>query len=237
MNAQNDKKEGIQNSIDKAEEERKKDAEKKNEQIDLIRQHLTLTDDLEVLILGLPIAFNQSYDNATRMLYTALGLSQNKIPLFDYREWSPIQRQNSGPPVTKGYVIELPTPRARTNLLAAAPKLKSLRANEIWETGGPHLVSIRPLWPTQIHKLHAAARRVSKEIKFAQPLIKGLVVCMRKNRASPATPIYSLEELETFKQQNMPRLPQPRSNETDPHSHQSQSPQSPSQAGNQMNTE
>ena len=90
MDAQNDKMDGIQNSIDKAEEDRKKDAEKKNEQIDLIRQHLTLTDDLEVLTLGLPIAFNQSYDNATRMLYTALGLSQNKIPLFDYREWSPI---------------------------------------------------------------------------------------------------------------------------------------------------
>ena len=233
-----EKLEAVQSSIDKAEAERKQEAEQNKQQISLLRHQLTLTDDLEVLILGLPVDFNQSYDNATRLLYTALGLSMNKIPLFDYREWSPAQNNNSNAPLTKGYVIELPTPRARTNLLAESPKLENPRANDIWKIGGPHIVSIRPLWPSQVYKIYAAARKVSKEIKFAQPIIKGLVVCMRKNRSSPATPIYSLEELEDFKQQNAPRLP-PLSLRTqqDQPSEQSEQQQSHSQQDQTMHME
>ena len=210
MDAHNAKMDAIQESIIKAEEERKKEAEHNKQQMDLLRQQFTLTDELEVLILGLPSVFNGTYDEATRLLYAALGLSTNKVPLFDYRDWSPRQQQqDSGPPLTKAYVIELPTPRSRTNLLSQGPKLKTLRANDIWKVGGPHLVSIRPLYPPPVHKLHAAARRVSKEIKYAQPIIKGLVVCMRKNRNSPAVPIYSMEELEGFRLQKLPRPPQP----------------------------
>ena len=77
---------GLQQLHQAAEEERKRDAEEKNRQIELLRNQMMLTDDLEVVVIGLPIAFTDTYEQATHMLYTALGLSQNKIPLFHYRE-------------------------------------------------------------------------------------------------------------------------------------------------------
>ena len=49
----------LQQSVQAAEEKRKKEAEKTNRKNDLLRTQQTLTDDLEVLILGLPIAFSE----------------------------------------------------------------------------------------------------------------------------------------------------------------------------------
>ena len=64
--------------------------------------------------------------------------------------------------------------------------------------GDPHNVSIRPLWPTSVHQLYAAAARASKEINFARPLMKGLVVFMRKTQNSTHIPIYSMQELDAL---------------------------------------
>ena len=71
---------GLQQSLRAAEEERERGTEEKNRQIELLRNQMMLIDDLEVVIIGLPIAFTDTYEQATHMLYTALGLSQNKIP-------------------------------------------------------------------------------------------------------------------------------------------------------------
>ena len=70
----------------------------------------------------------------------------------------------------------------------------------------PHNVSIRPL---SVHQLYAAAARASKEINFARPLMKGLVVCMRKTRNSPHIPIYSMQELDALVLKHKPPLPPP----------------------------
>ena len=110
------------------------------------------------------------------MLYTALGLSHNKIPLFDYKERTPSRRNAaSAPHLTKAFIIEMPTAKARNDLLIMDPKLKDLRSNDIWQMGDTHNVSIRPLWPTLLHKLEAAATRESKRL---QPIVKGLVIYM-----------------------------------------------------------
>ena len=188
----------LQQSVQEAEENRKKEANETNKKIDLLRTQQTLTDDFEVLILGLPIAFSKSYEEATRMLYTALGLSQNKIPLFDFREWTSARPAANAPYPTKGYVIEMPTAKSRTNLLNMGPMLKNLHSNDIWKMGDAHNVSIRPLWPTTVHQLQGAATRSSKELNFARPLVRGLVVCMRQIRNSTPIPIYSMEELDAL---------------------------------------
>ena len=91
-----------------------------------------LTDDLEVLILGLPIAFTESYVEATRMLYSALGLSPNKIPLFGYREWTFTNPSSANTPQPmKAFIVEIPTAKAPNNLLRIGPKLKYLHSNAI----------------------------------------------------------------------------------------------------------
>ena len=198
----------LQQSLQAAEDERKKESEEKNRQIELLRSQQMLTDDLEVVIIGLPIAFTDSYEKATRMLYTALGLSQNKIPLFDYREWTPSRRNEaSAPHLTKAFIIEMPTAKARKDLLSMGPKLKDIHSNDIWQMGDAHNVSIRPLWPTPVHQLQAAATRESKRLNFARPIIKGLVVCMRQTRTSTPVPIYSMEELQAFLEKYKPTPP------------------------------
>ena len=70
----------LQLSVQAAEETRKKKAKKRNRK----SAQQMLTDDLEVLILGLHISFTESYEVVTRMLYDELGMSQKKILLFDY---------------------------------------------------------------------------------------------------------------------------------------------------------
>ena len=70
----------LQQSVKAAEETRKKKAKKRNRK----SAQQMLTDDLEVIILGLHIAFTESYEVVTRMLYEELGMSQKKILLFDY---------------------------------------------------------------------------------------------------------------------------------------------------------
>ena len=82
------------------------------------------------------------------------------------------------------------------------PKLKDLPSNAIWKMGESHNVSIHPLYPTPIHQLQAAATKASKELNFARPIVKGLVVCMRQTRRSPPIPVYSIEELNAFVQKH-----------------------------------
>ena len=81
----------IQQSIQAAEDKRKIESEDNKRQIELLRQQQMLTDDLEVLVLGLPIAFTESYEEATLTLHSTLGLSQNTIPLFDFRHFGHLQ--------------------------------------------------------------------------------------------------------------------------------------------------
>ena len=70
--------------------------------------------------------------------------------------------------------------------------------------GDAHNVSIRPLYPTPVHQLQAAATTASKELNFARPIVKGLVVCMRQTRRSPLILAYSIEELNAFVQKHKP---------------------------------
>ena len=92
------------------------------------------------------------------------------------------------------------------------PRLKDLHSNDIWKMGDAHNVSLRPLWPASVHQLQAAATRASKELNFARPLVKGLVVCMRQSRKSTPVPIYSMEELQSFVQRfKPPPVPAPSS--------------------------
>ena len=66
-----------------------------------------LTDDLEALNLGLPITFTESYEEATHKLYSALGSSPNKFPLFDYRERISTNPGSANTPqLTRGFIIE-----------------------------------------------------------------------------------------------------------------------------------
>ena len=136
-----------QQSLEAAEEKRKKDSEDNKRKIELLRQQQMLTDDLEVLILGLPIAYTESYEATTRMLSSALSLSPNKIPFFDYRTTSSPGPANSPQP-TKAFITEMPTAKARNKLLSMGPKLKDLPSNAIWKMGDAHNVSIRPLYLT-----------------------------------------------------------------------------------------
>ena len=81
--------------------------------------------------------------------------------------------------VNKRFLIELPTAKARNDLLSMGPKLKDLSSVAIWKMGDAHIVSLRPLWPSSIHQLQATATRASKDLNFARPIVKGLVVSMR----------------------------------------------------------
>ena len=76
------------------------------------------------------------------MLYAALGLSQNKIPLYDYSEWKSSRPAVHAPNLTNGFVIEMPTAKSRPNLYSMGTKLKNLHSNDIWKMGGAHNVSL-----------------------------------------------------------------------------------------------
>ena len=86
--------------------------------------------------------------------------------------------------------------------------LSSLMSDDyIMEMGEPHNVSIRAIHPSPVYQLQKAAIIASKKLNFARPMVKGLVVCMRKTRTSPPTPIYSMEELNAFVEKHTPPPP------------------------------
>ena len=66
-----------------------------------------------------------------------------------------LQQQENGRTPQHGCVIELHTAKDRDILIAASPKLKNLTAAMVFGEGGNSSVSIRQLWPKEIHSTHS----------------------------------------------------------------------------------
>ena len=169
-----------------------------------LKAHSALVDNFEVLILGLPSGSTLSHDEAMRKLLAILGLKDHILDKAEYREWMPnraSQQPVNGQPINHsqhGFVIELHTAKDRDRLVAASPKLKNLTANAVFGEGGNSTVSIRQLWPKEVHALFRVALRACKQHRFPRPIVSNLVVSVRRSKNSPFTPLLSLGDLNTF---------------------------------------
>ena len=106
---------------------------------------------------------------------------QNEILLFDYREWTSSRPTSNTLYAKKGFAVEMPIAKSRSNLLSMGPRLKDFHWNDFWKIS--------------IQQLQAAATRASKELDFSRRLIKSLVVCMRQSLNSTPIQIYSTSSI------------------------------------------
>ena len=96
------------------------------------------------------------------------------------------------------FVIELNTAKNRDRLVAASPKLKNLIADVVFGEGGNSMVSIRQLWPKEVHFLFRVALRACKKYRFPRPIVSNLVVCVRRSKKDSFTSLLSLDDLNRF---------------------------------------
>ena len=97
-----------------------------------------------------------------------------------------------------GFVIELNTAKDRDRLVPASPKLKNLTAEAVFGEGGNSRVSIRQLWPKEVHSLYRVALRACKQHHFRRPIVSNLVVCVRRSKKDSFTSLFSLDDLNRF---------------------------------------
>ena len=102
-------------------------------------------------MLGLPLDWEASFDEAATKLVTALDLRSSILRDADYRVWGPRSNQtrNGKAAETKGFVIEFDTAKHREKFVAASPKLKYMTTRHVFGSGHFSSIGIRPLWPTR----------------------------------------------------------------------------------------
>ena len=82
--------------------------------------------------------------------------------------------------------------------MAASSKLKNLTAEAVFGEGGNSTVSIRQLWPKEVHSLFHIALRACKQYRFPHPIFSNLVVCVRRSKKDSFTSLLSLDDLNRF---------------------------------------
>ena len=175
----------------------KAQAQKNARDIGGLREHARLRDKCEVLVLGLPLEWESSHEDAAAKLVTALDLRSSILRDADYRVWDPRSNPNRNGKATgtKAFVIEFDTAKHRDKFVAASSKLSYMTARHVFGVGPFSAISIRPLWPDSVHNLMMKAVRVSKAQSWPRPVVDNLVVCIRTGRSRSSIPIFSEEDL------------------------------------------
>ena len=121
-------------------------------------------DKCEVLVLGLLLDWEASFEDAATKLVTAFDLCSSILRDADYRVWDPRtnQTRSGNTAEKKGFVIKFDNAKHRVKFVATSPKLKYMTARHAFSSGPFSAIGIRPLWPDSVHQLMMKVVRVSK---------------------------------------------------------------------------
>ncbi|CAB0041812.1 unnamed protein product [Trichogramma brassicae] len=154
------------------------EAIRSNTTLSCLNSHLV--DSCEVLLSGIPTGVDLPKDVVLKKVLTAMGLNDFERFIVNSRDWVPKKRTNGTPEAFQAIVYRCSSPSNRDFLIMNAPKLASIHTNTLFGCGGDHKLVLRSLWPRETYSLLSKANIAAHKIGFARPVVRNLVVHMRK---------------------------------------------------------
>ncbi|KAJ8686875.1 hypothetical protein QAD02_022669 [Eretmocerus hayati] len=159
--------------------------EKKN---DCILRALSHTDENEIKISGIPATLEAPLLQSAVKILQEIGLTSPANFILDHREW-PLKENEP----YRMIVVKL-VGGVRDMVLRNSVKLKDKTAQSIFGMGGNSRIFINQVLPRSVYGVLREARKASKTLYYATPLVKNMMVFMRETRNSE--PILIKDELD-----------------------------------------
>ncbi|KAJ8671231.1 hypothetical protein QAD02_002490 [Eretmocerus hayati] len=182
-----------------ANEKRVANIEKKS---DCILQALTHTDENGIKISGIPSTIQAPIIDSAVKILQLIGLTSPLNFILQHREWPMPADKNSERVVVVKFVGGV-----RETVLRNAYKLKDMTAQSIFGVGGNVRIYINQVYPRAVFNLLREARKASKSLNYATPLVKNMIVFMRETQDSELILIKDSTDI----RQLQPRIVPPRS--------------------------
>lgn len=168
-------------------------------ELDSIRQNLnflklnrTLVDECEIKVSGIPYMSSLNPLSILNSVLVSCGLANISKHVMSWRNWNHANNSN-----TMTMVFKLTSPAVRNLILKHSSNLINHDSQSIFGQGGNAKVYISALWPKATYNLLRKAQEFATRLKYASPVVRNLIVCMRKTKekASPLIPIISEADL------------------------------------------
>ncbi|CAB0041137.1 unnamed protein product [Trichogramma brassicae] len=161
-----------------------------------------LVDSCEVLLSGIPTGVDLPKDVVLKKVLTAMGLNDFERFIVNSRKWVPNKRTNSTPEAFQAIVYRCSSPSNHDFLIMNASKLALIHTNTLFGCGGDHKLVLHALWPRETYSLLSKANIAAHKIGFARPIVRNLVVHMRKITQSQLLPLATQKDLDLLIAQN-----------------------------------
>lgn len=193
--------------------------------ISSITTTLLSKDSCELRVTGIPCNLSSEPTDIVKNLFTALELPSFLPHIMKIRDWHPptdssstdatsrsglsLQRTSEAfvSTKTRTMILKMSSSAVRDDLLARSSKLRGLDAEAVFGSGGKSKVFISPLWPKPVYLLWRQALGISKNLNYARPVVRNLIVCMRETLTSNLVPVFYENDFHKFKQRVVHRPP------------------------------
>lgn len=154
--------------------------------------HAIPDDPCEILVTGISKSLSQSPIDLAKQLLLFIGLSSAISYMFYTRPWKhQCQESNS----TQGFVIKFTSPIVRNEVLRKIRSIKNLNCHSIFGTVHHNRVRVTDLLSKPTYLLLRKARKMSKVINCAPPLVKNGIIYMSKSSDTTLFPIFTESNL------------------------------------------
>ncbi|KAJ8682495.1 hypothetical protein QAD02_018287 [Eretmocerus hayati] len=174
---------------------------------DCVLQALSMTDENEIKISGIPAILQATLIESAEKILEEIGFPSSKRLIIDHREWPASRNVNDDQQVQHRTVILKLVGGARDAILRKAKNLRGKTAESIFGLGGNSPIFLSPMYPRPVYQLLREARKTSKALNYAPPIVKNLIVFMRENIDSALIPIRDLADLHALPPRNPPTQP------------------------------
>jgi len=168
-----------------------------------IRRSELLSDSCEVCITGIPKSFSDDHSRAVQLVFDAANNGMNVGFVLAIRAWPSLRPASAGTAElvfatgstsaagedTFSLMVKLISPNVRNSVIANSHLLRGRSSQSIFGAGGDRPVFMRPLWPQPTYELLRQATAMAKALNYLNPVVRNLIVYMRKDRVTP--PPYS----------------------------------------------
>lgn len=160
-----------------------------------------MEDMAEITVTGIPASISCDPRQAVGRVFAAIGVASIANHITDVREWQKNSAEQQGAtatlvePPTLAFVVRLCSPSNRSTVLAKAHLLDKLSLKDIFGCTDVGKIDISSLYPRPVYRLCKEARRIAKNLGYAPPLVRNLVVFMRQTRDAPLIAVHSEGDL------------------------------------------
>lgn len=190
-----------------------KDVSQIRDKLSHFSHQTTLVDSAEMILTGIPRGVNLSKTEIVNRVFHAMDEPELQNAVINVREWkgpnfrnkcssistpSSNSQQTENEDSSQAIVIQLSSPTVRDRMISSSPKLRKKSIRDMFGYENDSKIICSPLWPKEIHNLLKKARSLSAHLKYQNPVVKNLIVCMRRSRGEPLVPIFSELDLDNF---------------------------------------